>query len=117
MENSYVLSFLGNSKIDPHKSIAYVFIFDGDSNVQLSGNNLKIYYPKISVMREFENSVSLFFRDVSKIPVVNKIIIAHKTIYNLFGSGVYHKPNSIFKSNHINFIIVTVVYLVAMIPG
>ena len=54
-------------------------------------------------MRGVEHTVSLFFNDVSKIPVVNQIIRAHKAIYNLFGSGIYHKPHSIFKSKSYEF--------------
>ena len=49
-------------------------------------------------MRGVEQTVSLFFNDVSKIPVANQMIKAHKAIYNLFGSGIYHKPHSILKS-------------------
>ena len=45
-------------------------MFDGALNVQLDGELLKIHYPNISVMREVEHTVSLFFNDVSKIPVV-----------------------------------------------
>ena len=48
-------------------------------------------------MHRVEDTVSLFFNYVSKIPVVNQMITAHKAIYNLFGSGKYHKPHSIFK--------------------
>ena len=77
-----------NKRIDPHKSITDVVVFDGASNVQLSGELLKIHYPKISVMSGVEYTVSLFFNYVSKIPVVNQMIKAHKTIYNLFGSGI-----------------------------
>ena len=72
-------------------------MFDGASNVQLAGELLKTHYPKISVMRGVEHTLYLFFNDVSKIPVVNQMITAHKAIYNLFGSGIYHKPHSIFK--------------------
>ena len=80
--------FLEHIKIiDPHKSITDVVMFDGASNVQLAGELFKIHYPKITVMRGVEQTVSLFFNDVSKIPVVNQIIIAHKAIYNLFGSS------------------------------
>ena len=78
-------------------------MFYGASNVQLAGELLKIYYPKISVMRGVEHTVSLFFNDVSKIPVVNQMITAHKEIYNLFGSGIYHKPHYIFKSKSYEF--------------
>ena len=31
------------------------------------------------------------------------MIRAHKAIYNLFGSGIYHKPHSIFKSKSYEF--------------
>ena len=55
-------------------------------------------YPNISVMRGVEHTVSLFLNDVSKITVVNQMITDHKAIYNLFGSGIYHKTHSIIKS-------------------
>ena len=46
-----------------------------------------------------------FSNDVSKIPVVNQIITANKdkAIYDLFCSGIYHKPHSIFKSKSYEF--------------
>ena len=73
-------------------------MFDGASNVQLAGELLKIHYPKVSVMRGVQHTVSLFFNDVSKISFVNQMITAHKAIYKLFGSGIYQKPHYIFKS-------------------
>ena len=85
-------------KIYPHKTITYVVMFYGSSNVQIGGELLKIHYPKISVICRVEHTVSLFFNHVSKIPALNKIIVSYKAIYNLFGSGIYHKPHSIFKS-------------------
>ena len=48
-------------KIDPHKSIIDVIMFYGDSNVQLAVELLKICYPKITVIRGVEHTVSLFF--------------------------------------------------------
>ena len=66
-------------------------------------------------MHGVEHTVSLFFNDVSKIPVVNQIITAHKAIYKLSGSGIYHKPHSIFKSKSYEFTIGTLDYSVAMI--
>ena len=83
--------------IDPHKSITDVIMFDGASNVQLAGELLKIHYPKITVIRGVEHTVSLFFINFSKIPAVNQMITDHKAIYNFFGSGIYHKPHSILK--------------------
>ena len=90
-------------RIDPHKSITYVVMFDGASNAQLAGDLLKINYPKISVMSGFEHTVSLFFNDVYKIPVFNQMISAHRAIYNWFGSGIYHKHHSIFISKSYEF--------------
>ena len=54
-------------------------------------------------MHGVEHTVSLFLNDVFKIPVVNKMITSHKKIYNLFGSGIYHKPHSILKSKSYEF--------------
>ena len=45
-------------KIDPHKSIKDVVMFDRASNVKLAGELLKIHYPKISVMRGVEQNVT-----------------------------------------------------------
>ena len=90
-------------KIDPQKSSTDVVMFDGASNVQLVGELLKIHHPKITVMHWFEHTFSLFFNDVSKIPVVDQNITAHKEIYNLFVSGMYHKPDSIFKLESYEF--------------
>ena len=80
-----------------------IFMFDGSSNVQLGGKLLKVHFPKLTVMREVEHTVSLFFNDVSKIPIANQIISAYKMIYNIFGSGIYNKPHSIFKSKYQEF--------------
>ena len=49
-------------------------------------------------MHGVEHTVLLFFNDVSKIPILYQMISAHKMIYNIFGSGVYHKPHSIKKN-------------------
>ena len=78
-------------------------MFDVASNVQLAGRPLKVHYPKLKVVCGVENTVSLFFNDVSKIPIVNQIISSHKMIYNIFGYDMYHKPHSIFKSKSQEF--------------
>ena len=65
-------------KIDPHKSITDIVMFDGASKFQLAGELLKIHYPKFSVMHGSEHTVSLFLNYVSKIPVVNQMLTAHK---------------------------------------
>ena len=71
-------------------------MFDGASNVHLASELLKIHHSKVLVMRGVEHTVSLFFNDVSKIPVVNHMIVYHKAVYKLFGYGIYHKPNYIY---------------------
>ena len=73
-------------------------MFDGAANVKLAGGNLKIYYSKLTLMCRVEHTVYLLFNDVSKIPIANQMILAHKAIYNLFGYGIYHTTHSIFKS-------------------
>ena len=71
--------------------------------MQLAGKLLRVHYPKLTVMCGVEHIVSLFFGDVSKIPIVNQIISAHKMIFNIFGSGIYHKTHYIFKSKSQEF--------------
>ena len=78
-------------------------MFDGASNVQLWERLLKVHYPKLTFLRGFEHTVSLFFNDVSKIPILNQMISSHNMIYNIFGSGIYHKPHSIFKYKYQEF--------------
>ena len=88
---------------DPNKKITDVVMLDGYFNVQLGSELLKTHFSKISVMRGVECTVSLFFNDVSKISIMNQMITDHREIYNIFGSGIYHKPHSIFKSKFYEF--------------
>ena len=46
--------------IDPDKSLTDVDMFDGAANVQLSGELLKIYCPKLTVVHVVEHTLSLF---------------------------------------------------------
>ena len=75
-------------------------MFDGASNVQPAGRPFKVHYPKLTVMCGVEHTVLLFFNGVYKIPIVNQMVFAHNTIYNIFGSGIYNKPCSIFTSKY-----------------
>ena len=82
--------FLNHMKeIDPGKKLSDIVMFDGTSNVQIGGRNLKVYYPKLTVMHGVEHTVSLFFSDVSRITIVNQMISAHKMIYIIFLVLVY----------------------------
>ena len=71
-------------------------MFDRAFNVQLVGRLLKVHYTKVTVMRGVEHTVSLFSNDVSKITIVHQMISAHKIIYDIFCSGIYHKPHYVF---------------------
>ena len=71
LEPLYVLDLFSALKFDPRHSITDVVMFDEASNVKLAGKLLKMHYPNISVMCGVEHTVSLFFNDVSKIPVMN----------------------------------------------
>ena len=53
-------------------------------------------------MRVVEHTVYLFLI-FSKTPIVRQIISAHRVIYNIFCSGIYHNPYSIFKSKSQDF--------------
>ena len=57
----HLLSFLNHMReIDPGKKLIDIVMFDGASNVQLGENILKVHYPKLTVMRGVEHTVSLF---------------------------------------------------------
>ena len=90
-------------EVDPGKKLTDMVMFDGASNVQLIGRLLKMHYPKLTVIRGVEQTVPLFFYDVSKISIVNQMIYAHKMIYIIFGSSIYQNPHSIFKSKSPEF--------------
>ena len=89
--------------IDPDKFITDAVLFNGATNVQFSGEFLKIYNPKLTIMRRFKHTVYFFFNNVSKIPIVNQMILDHKAIYNIFGYIIYHEPHFIFKSKLYEF--------------
>ena len=71
-------------EIDPDKTFSDIVMFGGFSNVQLLGRLLKVHYPKLKVICGVEHGV-IIFNDVSKIPIVNQTISAHKMIRKKFG--------------------------------
>ena len=89
-------------EINPDKKLSHIVIFGGALNVQLVGRILKVNYPNLTFIRGVEDTVSLFFNDVSKIPI-DQMIYSHKMIYNIFGSCIYRKPHSIFKYKYQEF--------------
>ena len=102
--------------IDPDKSLTDVIVFYLAANVQLDGELLKIYSPKLTAMRGVESAASLFINYVSKISIVYQIILGHKAIYNPFGSGFYHKLIPYLNQNHMNFTTGILACLMGMIP-
>ena len=74
--------FLNHTReIYPGRKLTDMVMFDGAFNVQLGGKRLKVNNPKLTVMRCVEHTVSLFFNVVSKIPILNQMISAHRMIY------------------------------------
>lgn len=57
-------------QVDPLKTLIDTVFFDGESNMQLTGQILKAIFPKISVLLEMEHVLSLMFEDISKIKIV-----------------------------------------------
>ena len=72
-------------------------MFNGASNVQLGEKIFKFHYPRLMVMCGVKHTVSLILNVVSKIPMTKYMSTAHKEIYNVFGSGIYHNPHLILK--------------------
>ena len=77
-------------------------MFDGASNIQLEGRLLKVHYPKLTLMCCVEHIAS-FLYNFSRIPIIHQMIYVHKVIYNIFSSGIYHKPKSNFKYKYKEF--------------
>ena len=81
-----------------NKSITDVVMLDRASNVQLGGEIMKTHYPKLTVLSGVEYTLSTFYDDIPKLPIANQITLYHKSIYNIFGSRIFHKQHYIFKS-------------------
>ena len=47
-------------EIDPGKKLTDIAMFDGASNVKIVGRLLNVHYPKLTVMRGVEHTVSMF---------------------------------------------------------
>ena len=83
-------------EIDPRKELFDAIFFDGAGNVQNAGHLLKLDFPRTTVMHGAEHVMSLFFKDVAKIPQVKNVIKYYKNIYQLLGSGAHHLPYAMF---------------------
>ena len=71
--------FLDHMKeIDPAKTLSDIVMFDGASNVKIVGRLLKVHYPKLTVMRGVEHTVSvcsmMFQRYPFKVPWVETTV-------------------------------------------
>jgi len=83
---------------DPNKELVDIVAFDGAYNVQKAGLLLTIPYPGITVLNGIEHCVALFFKDLSKFPVVKDVIYRRNRMYMVFGSGIYHSSHATFKA-------------------
>ena len=86
---------------DPNKTIIDVFMFDWVTNTQIGGELMNFHYQILNVIRGVEHTVSLFFKDVSKVPIVNQIITSHKKIYiyiylHISQASFYPKINNLW---------------------
>ena len=97
MGHYFVIDFETYERDWPNQKLSDIVMFDGSSNFKIMRRLLKVHYPTLTVMHGVEHTVSLFFNDVSKIPIVYQKISNHKMIYNIFGSSIYHKPHFILK--------------------
>ena len=66
IDGSFICNwFLNNLKeVDLAKKFSDIVTFDGSLNGQIGARLLKLLYPKFTVMRGVEHTVSLFFNDV-----------------------------------------------------
>ena len=105
--------FLNHMKeIDPAKKLSDIFMFDGDSNVQIVGRPLKVHYPKLAFMRVVEHTVLLFLMMFQRYPFENQMIYAHKMILG-FSVMVYITSLIPYLNPNLNsFAIETLVFLV-----
>ena len=87
------------NKVDPDHKLFDAIFFDGAGNVQLSGEFLSHHYPRVTVMHGAEHVMSLFFKDLAKLPPVKKIINLYRLIYHFLGSGSHHGPYTIFQKH------------------
>ena len=101
---------------DPYMIFTDVVIFYRASNVHLDGENLKIHYPKITVMRWVEHTIFYLFIMLPKYQLwIRRLQIMRKcTIYLVLA----YITNLILYSNQniMNFTTGTLVYSVAMKP-
>jgi hypothetical protein len=84
------------SELNPNGYLIDCIFFYGASNVQKAGSILQVMYPRTTVLHGAEHVVSLFFKDLSKLPQVQDQILRHRFIYRVFGSGSMHLPYALF---------------------
>ena len=84
------------AEVDPDLKLFDAIFFDGAGNVQMAGQFLSHHYPRVTVMHGAEHVLSLFFKDIAKLPPIKKVIDIYRLIYHLLGSGSHHAPYAIF---------------------
>ena len=83
-------------EIDPNRKLFDCVMFDGGSNFQKAGRLMKIQYPRLNVIHGCEHVLDLYFKDIVKIPEIDRLIKMYRLVNNMFG-GRRHRPHSIFK--------------------
>ena len=104
MEHSFVINFwnIWNKLIQPNNYQILLLL------MELRMFNFQEDFWKCIILN-WQSCVALntqylyFFSDVYKIFILHQMISSHKMICNIFGSGIYHNPHSIFKSKEQEF--------------
>jgi hypothetical protein len=84
------------AELYPNGYLIDCIFFYGASNVQKAGRILQVMYPCTTVVHGYEHVVSLFFKDLSKLPQVQDQILRHHFIYRVLGSGSMNLPYKLF---------------------
>ncbi len=83
-------------RLGPHGSVIDCLFFDGSSNFVAATNALQVTSGQIYFVHSAEYMVSLFFKEISKMPPVHHIIVSYKRIYKVFRSGTLQAPHALF---------------------
>ena len=92
-------------EIEPKNKFTYRAMFDRYLYVKLGRKLLKVHYLLFTFMSVVEQTVSLLFKNVPKIPIVYQMVAAHKGIYKKMVL-VYSVPCS-FDTNRGSSLVVT----------
>ena len=83
--------------VDPGKKLFDCVMFDGGSNFQKAARLMKLRHPRLNVIHGCEHALDLCFKDIVKIPEIDRLVQMCRLVHNIFG-GRRHRPCSVSKS-------------------